>query len=95
MSTNHIVIAMSGGVDSSVSAPLLKEQGYKVTGVSLQLYDPIPKEPGCRIKSCCSLDDVLDAGQVAKKLGNGILVYAAILNSSKNDLFSSNAWATI
>jgi tRNA-specific 2-thiouridylase len=36
-----IIVAMSGGVDSSVSAALLKEQGYKVTGVSLQLYDPI------------------------------------------------------
>lgn len=64
-----VVVAMSGGVDSSVSAALLKEQGYKVTGVSLQLYDPIPKEAGCRIKTCCSLDDVMDAARVAKKLG--------------------------
>jgi tRNA-specific 2-thiouridylase len=68
MTNKHVVIAMSGGVDSSVSAALLKEQGYQVTGVSLQLYDPIPKEPGCKIKTCCSLDDVLDAGRVAKKL---------------------------
>jgi tRNA-specific 2-thiouridylase len=65
----RVVIAMSGGVDSSVSAALLKEQGYEVTGVSLQLYDPVPREPGCRIKTCCSLDDVMDAGRVAKKLG--------------------------
>ena len=65
----RVVIAMSGGVDSSVSAALLKEQGYDVIGVSLQLYDPIPREAGCRIKTCCSLDDVLDAGRVAKKLG--------------------------
>ena len=63
-----VVIAMSGGVDSSVSAALLKEQGCQVTGVSLQLYDPIAREPGCRAKTCCSLDDVLDAGRVAKKL---------------------------
>ncbi|KAB0672354.1 tRNA 2-thiouridine(34) synthase MnmA [Oryzomonas sagensis] len=69
MSKKHVVIAMSGGVDSSVSAALLKEQGYEVTGVSLQLYDPVPREPGSRIKTCCSLDDVMDAGRVAKKLG--------------------------
>lgn len=60
---------MSGGVDSSVSAALLKEQGYAVSGVSLQLYDPVAREAGCRVKTCCSLDDVLDAGRVAKKLG--------------------------
>jgi len=69
MSKTHVVIAMSGGVDSSVSAALLRDQGYEVSGVSLQLYDPVPREPGCRIKTCCSLDDVLDAGRVAKKLG--------------------------
>ena len=67
--SQRVVIAMSGGVDSSVSAALLKEQGYEVTGVSLQLYDPIAKDPACRSKTCCSLDDVLDAGRVAKKLG--------------------------
>lgn len=65
----RVVVAMSGGVDSSVSAALLKEQGYQVSGVSLQLYDPVAREAGCRIKTCCSLDDVMDAGRVARKLG--------------------------
>lgn len=64
-----VVVAMSGGVDSSVSAALLKQQGHDVIGVSLQLYDPVPREPGCKIKTCCSLDDVMDAGRVAKRLG--------------------------
>lgn len=65
----RVAVAMSGGVDSSVSAALLQEQGHDVVGVSLQLYDPVARVSACRTKTCCSLDDVLDAGRVAKKLG--------------------------
>jgi tRNA-uridine 2-sulfurtransferase len=64
----RVLVAMSGGVDSSVSAALLKEQGHDVMGVSLQLYErPETDQPGGR--TCCSLTDVMDAARVAKRLG--------------------------
>jgi tRNA-specific 2-thiouridylase len=62
------LIAMSGGVDSSVAAIFMKEQGYDVIGVTMKLYDnediDVSKE-----KTCCSLSDIEDARSVAFKLG--------------------------
>ena len=63
-----IVIAMSGGVDSSVAAALLKEQGYDVVGISLQLWNAAA-ETDKRFGTCCSLDDLADARRVADKIG--------------------------
>ena len=60
----RIVVAMSGGVDSSVAAALLAEQGHDVIGLSMQLYDPDATATG-RFGSCCSLDDLHDARRVA------------------------------
>ena len=69
-----IAFAMSGGVDSSAAAALLKEQGHELVGFTMQLWnqrrninldengDPLPSR-------CCSLDDVYDARRVAEKLG--------------------------
>lgn len=62
-----IVIAMSGGVDSSVAAAVLKEQGYDVIGISLQLWN-YSSETDNRFGTCCSLDDLSDARRVADKL---------------------------
>src|SRR5437868_11780844 len=63
----RIVVAMSGGVDSSVVAALLKEQGYDVVGVTMQLYDH--GAAVTRGKTCCAGRDVHDARDVAARLG--------------------------
>ncbi len=62
-----IVVAMSGGVDSSVAAALLAEQGHEVIGLSMQLYDQ--SEGQTRFGSCCTLDDLYDARRVAAAIG--------------------------
>jgi tRNA-specific 2-thiouridylase len=62
----RVVVAMSGGVDSSVAAALLLEQGHDVIGLSMQLYDVSGQSHGERaFGSCCSLDDLHDARRVA------------------------------
>ena len=65
--SKRIVVAMSGGVDSSATAALLKEQGWDVVGVTLQLYDH-GKSVG-RSNTCCAGKDIADARAVAGKLG--------------------------
>ncbi len=65
---NRVVVAMSGGVDSSVAALLLKEAGYDVTGIMLKLWDAPADEPR-RHASCCSVEDATDARRVADQLG--------------------------
>ena len=63
----RVVVAMSGGVDSSVTAALLKEEGYDVVGITLQLYDH-----GVAIQkkgACCAGQDIHDARRVAEELG--------------------------
>ena len=63
----RIVVAMSGGVDSSVTAALLKSEGYDVVGITLQLYDH-----GAALKkkgACCAGQDIHDARRVAEAMG--------------------------
>ena len=65
----RIVVAMSGGVDSSVAAALLAEQGHDVIGLSMQLFDHADTPDGQRtFGSCCTLDDLHDARRVAAAL---------------------------
>lgn len=64
-----VMVAMSGGVDSSVAAALLLEQGYDVCGATLRLFDNGDIGINDSTRTCCSLDDVEDARSVAYKLG--------------------------
>lgn len=75
----RVLVAMSGGVDSSVAAALLVESGYDVIGVTMQLWDYSQNESSCdpnsKFDTCCSLDDVADARLVAHKLGIPFYVF--------------------
>ena len=68
------IVAMSGGVDSSVAALLVRDAGYEAMGATLRLYDNedagLPRE-----RTCCSLDDVNDARRVAARLGIPFVVF--------------------
>ena len=65
----RVMVAMSGGVDSSVAAGLMLEAGHEVVGVTLKLRDAAPAATSERTASCCSPDDLMDARAVCDHLG--------------------------
>ena len=65
-SETTVVVAMSGGVDSSTVAGLMKKEGYKVIGITLKLYDDTKEV--AKSKQCCSGQDIMDAKRVAQRL---------------------------
>src|SRR5690348_6848652 len=74
LSNNTIAVAMSGGVDSSVAAAMLRAEGHNVVGLTMQLWNQrrLAGRPGMPENvegRCCSLDDVYDARRVAESLG--------------------------
>ena len=82
-----IVVAMSGGVDSSVVAGLMQEEGYNVIGVTLKLYDDIKQSSKGR--QCCAGQDIVDAKRVSETLGieHKILYYQKKFKSEVIDSF--------
>ncbi len=73
MSNNLIAVAMSGGVDSSTAAALLREQGHQVIGLTMQLWNqrrfPELEASSAARRTCCTPGDVYDARYIAEKLG--------------------------
>jgi tRNA-specific 2-thiouridylase len=67
MNKNTVLVAMSGGVDSSVTAALLKEQGFRVIGITMQLL-PLSVDTETREGRCCGVNNIRDAQQIAAEL---------------------------
>jgi len=86
----RIVVAMSGGVDSSVTAALLKSQGYDVVGITLQLYDHGAATH--RKGACCAGQDIHDARDVAARIGipHYVLDYESRFRESVIDNFADS-----
>ncbi|USO01902.1 MAG: tRNA 2-thiouridine(34) synthase MnmA [Alphaproteobacteria bacterium] len=90
---SRVVVAMSGGVDSSVTAALLVEAGYDVVGLTMQLYDTgaIMGKKG----ACCAGQDIYDARQVADRLGfaHYVLDYESVFKQAVIDDFADTYMA--
>ncbi len=69
MSNSRVVVAMSGGVDSSVAAALLQDQGYEVVGVTMRLWTQEDPEAPRHHRRCCSVEDTEDARAACDRLG--------------------------
>tara|TARA_X000001036_G_scaffold349406_1_gene329907 strand:- start:122 stop:1249 length:1128 start_codon:yes stop_codon:yes gene_type:complete len=82
-----VVVAMSGGVDSSVVAALMKDEGYDVTGITLKLYDDTKQSKEGR--QCCAGQDILDAKRVSESINinHKILFYQKKFKSKVIDSF--------
>ena len=82
-----VVVAMSGGVDSSVVAALMKQEGYNVTGITLKLYDDTKQSKEGR--QCCAGQDIMDAKRVSERINinHEILYYQKKFKAEVIDSF--------
>ena len=67
MKKKRVLVAMSGGVDSSITAMILQKQGYEVTGITLRILMSVANATDNG--GCCSLDSIHEAQNIAEKLG--------------------------
>ena len=67
--SKRVLIAMSGGIDSSVAAMLLLEQGYELVGVTFRTFDSIKESCLAKEKGCCSIESIMEAKYLAEQLG--------------------------
>ncbi|MEL0232142.1 MAG: asparagine synthase-related protein, partial [Hyphomicrobiales bacterium] len=88
--TKRVVVAMSGGVDSSVAAAVCAKQGYDVVGITLQLYSS--QNPSRKKGACCAGQDIYDAKKVADKVGikHYVLDYEEQFRSAVIDDFTDS-----
>lgn len=66
---HKVLLGMSGGIDSTVSAMLLLEQGYEVVGVTFRTFDSIKESCIAKEKGCCSIESIMEAKHNAEKMG--------------------------
>ena len=69
MTKKKVLLGMSGGIDSTVSAMLLLEQGYEVVGVTFRTFDSIKESCIAKEKGCCSIESIMEAKHNAEKMG--------------------------
>lgn len=91
MAKGRVMLGMSGGVDSSVAAAVLSDQGYEVVGVTMQIWQDMAEERKQTEGGCCSLTAVSDARRVADKLGISyyVLNFKDIFQQRVIDYFTS------